>query len=142
MLTLIRCPFRPRVTAVARKRPRSLCQKCRWKVTSKHAYTPDPSKQEWADYAAAQSGNLSGNGFTRNSSGDTRSQSSQLAEPLWTEPGIKSGINVRELMSTYLLPPAKRKKKVQAGNERSNILSKSSQAREKSTTSTLRETQR
>ena len=29
VLTLIRCPFHPRVTAVARKRPRSFCQKCR-----------------------------------------------------------------------------------------------------------------
>ena len=26
-------------TAVARKRPRSFCQKCRWQVTAKHAYT-------------------------------------------------------------------------------------------------------
>ena len=32
-------PFHPRVTTVARKRPRSFCQKCRWQVTSKHAYT-------------------------------------------------------------------------------------------------------
>ena len=29
----------PRVTAVARKRPRSFCQKCRWQVTAKHPYT-------------------------------------------------------------------------------------------------------
>ena len=29
-------PFHPRVTAVARKRPRSFCQKCRWQVTAKH----------------------------------------------------------------------------------------------------------
>ena len=28
-----------RVTAVARKRSRSYCQKCRWQVTAKHAYT-------------------------------------------------------------------------------------------------------
>ena len=34
-----RYPFHPRVTAVARKRPRSFCQKCRWQVTVKHAYT-------------------------------------------------------------------------------------------------------
>ena len=27
------------VTAVARKRPRSFCQKRRWQVTAKHAYT-------------------------------------------------------------------------------------------------------
>ena len=28
------------------------------------------------------------------------SQSSQLAEPLWTDPSLKSGISVRELIST------------------------------------------
>ena len=36
---LFRCPFHPRVTSVARKRPRSFRQKCRWQVTAKHAYT-------------------------------------------------------------------------------------------------------
>ena len=36
---LIRYPFHPRVTAVARKRARSFCQMCRWQVTAKHAYT-------------------------------------------------------------------------------------------------------
>ena len=36
---LFRYPFHPRVTAVARKRSRSSCQKCRWQVTAKHAYT-------------------------------------------------------------------------------------------------------
>ena len=41
----------PRVTAVARKRPRSFCQKSKWQVTSKHAYTFDPTKSEWVDYA-------------------------------------------------------------------------------------------
>ena len=30
----------------------------------------------------------------------TSDQSSQLAEPLWTDPGVKSGISVRELIST------------------------------------------
>ena len=39
VLTLIRYPFHPRVTAVARKRSRSFCQKCMWQVTAKHAYT-------------------------------------------------------------------------------------------------------
>ena len=32
-------PFHPGVTAVARKRSRSFCQKCGWQVTAKHAYT-------------------------------------------------------------------------------------------------------
>ena len=39
LLLLFRYPFHPRVTAVARKRPRSFCQKRRWQVTAKHAYT-------------------------------------------------------------------------------------------------------
>ena len=86
--TLIRCSFEPRVTAVAHNRPRSFCRKVQV------AYTFDPSKSEWAGYAAlqAQFGNLYGNEPTRNSSGNTRSQSSQLAEPVWTDTGLKSGI--------------------------------------------------
>ena len=51
MLTLIRCPFHFRVTAVACKRLRPFCQKYRWQVTPKHAYILDPTKSEWADYA-------------------------------------------------------------------------------------------
>ena len=68
----------------------------------KHANTLEPTKSEWADYAAAQAecGNLSGNELTRNSSGNTRSQSSQLAEPPWTDLGVKSGIRVPELICT------------------------------------------
>ena len=88
---------------------------CRWQVTFKHACTFDPTKSEWADYAAVQAecGNLSGNELTRSSSGNTRSQSSQLAEPLWTDPGLKSEISVRELISI------KRKRKIEknAGGE-------------------------
>ena len=44
----------PRVTTVARKRPRSFCQKCWWQGTPKYVYTLDPTKSEWADYAAVQ----------------------------------------------------------------------------------------
>ena len=49
---------------------------------------------------------------------------SQLAEPLWTDPGLQSEISVRELISTF-----KKKKKAQAGNELSNILPKLSHAK-------------
>ena len=35
-------------------------------------------------------GTSHGNGLTRNSSGDTRPQSPQLAEPLWTYSGLKT----------------------------------------------------
>ena len=67
VLTLVRCPFHPCVTAVARKRSRSFCPKCRWQVTPKHAYTLDRTKSEWADYASvhAQCRNLSENELTR-----------------------------------------------------------------------------
>ena len=97
------------------KRPRSFCQRCRCQVTSKRAYTLDPSKSEWADYAAVQTecGKLSGNELIRNSSGNTRLQSSQLAEPLWTDPGLKNGISVRELISAL----KKKEKRKSAGGE-------------------------
>ena len=36
---LFRYPFHPRVTAVARERSQSFCQKRRWQVTAKHACT-------------------------------------------------------------------------------------------------------
>ena len=102
---------------VACKRPRSFCQKCRWQVTPKHAYTLDLSKSEWADYAAVQAecGNLSGNELIRNSSGNTWSQSSQLVEPLWTDPGLKSKISLRELIFTL---KKKREKKRRRGMNR------------------------
>ena len=63
---------------------------------------------------------LSGKELTRNSPGNTRPQSSQLAEPLWTDPGLKSGISV-------LI----KKTKARSGNEWSNVLPKSSEARKK-----------
>ena len=102
MLTLILCPFHPRVTAVARKRPWSFCQKCRSQVTSKHAFTPNPTKSEWADYAAVQTecGNPIRKRAHTQLAGNTRSPSSQLAEPLWTDHGLKSRINLPELIST------------------------------------------
>ena len=36
-----------------------------------------------------------------NSSENTQPQSSQLAQPLWTDPGLRSGISVRKLISTF-----------------------------------------
>ena len=39
VLTFIRCLFHPRITAVARKRLRSFCQKWRWQVTPKSPLT-------------------------------------------------------------------------------------------------------
>ena len=90
---------------------------CRWQVTSKHAYTLDPLKLERADYAAVQAkcGNLSGNELTHNSSGNTQSQSSQLVEPLLTDPGLECGISLRKLISAL---KKKKKSKKRACRER------------------------
>ena len=54
VLTLTQSLFNPCVTAVACKRPRSFCLKCRWQVTPRHTYTHDPMKSGWADYATVQ----------------------------------------------------------------------------------------
>ena len=66
-------------------------------------------KSEWTDYTVvqAQCGNLSENELTLNLSGNLQPQSSQLAEPLWTDPGVKIGISVRKLVSPA--PPPKKK---------------------------------
>ena len=73
---------------------------------------------------------LSGHELTRDSSRNTRSQSSQLAEPLWTDPCLKSGISECAnfpfiLFFNFLMIIIK----AQDGNELSNILPKSSHAR-------------
>ena len=41
-------------------------------------------------------GPYQGNELTRNSPGNTRPQLSQLAELLWTDPSLKSGIGMRK----------------------------------------------
>ena len=40
------------VSAATHKKPRSFCQKCRCQVMPKHLFTLDPTKLEWAEYAA------------------------------------------------------------------------------------------
>ena len=75
--------------------------------------------------------NLSGNELTRNLSENIRLQSSHLAEPLWANPGLKSGIKVHELISTLRRI---KKKRAQARNELSNILPESSIAKTTATT--------
>ena len=84
------------------------------KSASKHAYTLDPTKCMFSMGAYPEmSSNTSCQG--------TYGQSSQLAEPLWTDPGLRSGITVHELISTV--------KKAQTENRSSNVLPKFSQAR-------------
>ena len=65
--------------------------------------------------------------LTCNLSGNIRPQSSQLAEPLWTDPCLGSGISVRDLLSTL----KKERKKVHVGNELLIILLNSSHAGKK-----------
>ena len=43
-----------------------------------------------------------GKELTCNSSGNARLQSSQLAEPLWSDSGLNSGIGECELVSTFI----------------------------------------
>ena len=43
-------------------------------------------------------------------SGNARSQLSQHAEPLWTDPGLKSGISLHELISTLKTNKKKRRR--------------------------------
>ena len=59
-------------------------------------------------------GKCQDNELTRNSSGNTRPQSSHLAEPLLTDPGLKSGISACELIYTL-------DDKAQAGNDSLNL---------------------
>ena len=96
------CLFHSCITAMACKRPRSICQKGKWHVTPKHAYTLDPMNLGWVDYAVQT---CLWNKPTRNSSVNAHSQSSQLAEPLWTDSGLKSWICVHKSWS-----PLKKKK--------------------------------
>ena len=87
------------------------------------------SQSELTMPLSRQCGNLSGNELTRNLSGNIQPQSSRLAEPTWTDPSIKSGSCVYQLISTS--KTKKEKKKVQAENGWSNIFPKSSQVRKK-----------
>ena len=90
----------PRVTAVTCKRPWSFCQKCRWQAIHQHAYALDPTLSKWADYCCPgivwepiRETNLLA---TRQG---TLDQSSELAELLWTDLGVKREISVHELIT-------------------------------------------
>ena len=63
-------------------------------------------------------GTYQGNELTCNSS--ARAQSSQLAEPLWTDPGLMNGTGGRALISLL-----EEKKKLQAGNDSLSLHPKS-----------------
>ena len=57
-------------------------------------------------------------------------RSSQLAEPLWTDPVLKNGTGMREL-NLHLHFKKKKKKKAQAGSESSNYPTRALYARKK-----------
>ena len=58
------------------------------------------------------------NELRRNSSGNAYPQSSQLAQPLWTDSGLESGADASELISTK---KEKKRTKAQAEAESLNI---------------------
>ena len=76
-----------------------------------------------------------GSDLTRNASGNTRPQSSQLAKPLWTDPGLKRGTGVHELILYWKKKSASGEKPNQRKSKKtkntSNLSPKSSQARKK-----------
>ena len=114
VLTFTWCPFHPRVNTVASKRPRSFCQKRRWQVTPKHAC----ALTQWSRSGLTM--------LLPRHSVETYQETSSHATRQGTLSHSKSGISVRELISTL-----KKKKKAQAGNELSNILQKSLRARKR-----------
>ena len=65
-----------------------------------HTPLTQRSQSELTLPLSRHSGNLSGNKLKLILSRNSRPQSSQSAEPLWTDPGIKSEISIRELIST------------------------------------------
>ena len=100
VLTLIRCPFHPRVTAVARKRPRSFYQKCCDRL---HINTHTSLTQQSQNGLTMPLSRHNGEPIRQRAHTQlVRKHSatvSQPAEPLWTNPGIKSGISVPDLIS-------------------------------------------
>ena len=67
---------------------------------SQHTVSDDPMMCTSHKPLHCTCGNVSRHELTYNFSGNTQPQSSQLAEPLWTDPGLKSGIRVHERISS------------------------------------------
>ena len=79
--------FHPRINTEARKRPRCHSAGC----TQPKTNTPlNKRSRSWLAVRTSYSvGTHQGNELTRNSPGNSRPQSSQLTEPLWTDPCSK-----------------------------------------------------
>ena len=104
MLTYIRCPFHPRVTAVVRNRPRSFCQKCRWQFTPKHTHTSLTQRNRsgltmpLSRHSVGTYPETSSYATCRGTFGHTRLRS--LSHCGLIDPSIQSRIRARELIST------------------------------------------
>ena len=69
-----------------------------------------------------------GSELTSNLSGNIQPQSSQLAEPLWTDPGLKSEISVRELISATEKNKIKKRWRGMNGRKFSKVLAREEKA--------------
>ena len=86
MLTFIGCPFHTRVLQWHVKDPLYSVKKCSRQVTlNTHTSSTQRSRCGLTVLSRHSVGTYQGNELTRNSSGSTRRQSSQLAEQLWTD---------------------------------------------------------
>ena len=114
VLALICCPFHPRVVPGARKRSQALCQKCRCRLNL-HTHIPltKRSRSGLTMLPRHSLGTYQGNELTRNLYWNSRPQSSQLAEPLWTYSCLRGGVGVHELISIQ----TKQNKQKSAGGE-------------------------
>ena len=115
----------PRVTAVARKKNRSFCQKCWWQVIPKHPDIHNPRR--WSGLTIPLSRHsvriypeTSLHATCQGTFGHSRLSSLSHCGLILA---YKSGKSVRELISNL----KKKKKKTQTGNNLSKILPKSLQ---------------
>ena len=130
VLTLIPCPFRS-TPVLPQWHVKDPCHSAKSAGGRLHLNTYTPLTQRSQSGLTMLSRRSVGtyweNEFVHNSSGNTRPQSSQLAEPMWTDPGLEKW-NWCTRADLHL---NKKTKKAQAGNESLNVPSKSSQARKK-----------
>ena len=132
MLTLIRCPF-PRVLQWNVKDPGHSAKSAGGRL---HLKTQTPLTQRSRTRLTMPLYGHSGGTYPETSShitsrGNIRPQSSQPAEPLWTDPGIEWNKSAQAINSTSKKKKKGRKKKAQTGNKWLNILPKSSKATKK-----------
>ena len=103
MLTLIRCPFLPCVTAMPRKRPQSFCKSAGGRLhLNRHTPLTQRSRSGLTMLSEHGVETYPGNELTGSLPGNSLPQSSQLSEPLWTDLSLKSGTGKRELISTLI----------------------------------------